>query len=292
MEKLITIKNSNLEANIKLKGAELVNLTNRSNNSEIIWNGDTTWWGRHAPVLFPFVGKLQNGQYEFEGKKYTLGQHGFARDLNFEVEALDDTSCTLSLKFDDTTLQVFPFKFELKTKFEVIDNTLSTSYEVINLDSKNCLFSIGAHPAFNVPLDTNLSFSDYEIAFEKKETSDILLLSKDGFISDNREPFIENSKTLKLSDELFVNDALIFDDLKSQHLLIQSNKSNLKIKVGWTNFPHLGIWKPIGAPFLCIEPWQGMADHENHDGNLNKKSGLISLGSKKTHQAGYSISLE
>ncbi len=292
MQESITLKNENIEIKIKLKGAELASFIDLSSNREIIWNGDKKWWGRHAPVLFPFVGKFKNNQYTYEGNNYSLGQHGFARDKNFKVVSHTDTSCILSLKFNQATLADYPFKFEFRTKFDLNKNTLSTSYEVINLDTKDCLFSLGAHPAFNVPLDSNLDLEDYEIQFEKEESSDILLLSENGFISKNREAFLTNEITVPLSDNLFNNDALIFDDLKSQHLLIQSEKSDLKIKVGWNNFPHLGIWKPIGAPFLCIEPWQGMADDENHDGQLHNKTGLICLSPNKNFHASYSISVE
>lgn len=291
MKDFTTIENEFLIAEINHKGAELRRLYFKKEKREIIWNGNPEYWGRHAPVLFPFVGKVKNNQYNVDGNTYELGQHGLARNSVFSQVNSNKNSCEFELTSSTDSLKKYPFEFSLKTKFTLENTTLKTEYTVSNLGKKTMYCSIGAHPAFNCPSNNELSLKDYNLQFETKETSDILLLSETGQISDTRTSFLQNIDSLALSDGLFKNDALIFDDLKSKFMIIESNKDHLKVKVSWSNFPHMGIWKPIGAPFLCIEPWQGMADFDSHNGNFKTKFGVLSLEKEKDHSCGYDISV-
>ena len=287
----IVLQNENFIAEIKIKGAELCRLYSKKLNKEIIWSGDPTYWGRHAPVLFPIVGKVKNNQYKVNGETYELGQHGFARDFNFEVINRTKNSCSLQLSATKETLKKYPFQFSFITKFNLNDNGITTSYNVENIDQRTILFSLGAHPAFNCPFSEKSSLNDYKISLPFIEKSQLILLADNGLIGNKRIPFFNKNKSFKLSEQLFENDALIFDDLKSESLIIESHEESMKLVIAWENFPHLGIWKPANAPFICIEPWQGMADNENHNGNLEDKFGIIKLKEKDTHSASYSIEI-
>lgn len=289
MENIIVLEDKFFIAEIKTKGAELCRLFCKKTKTEILWNGDATYWGRHAPVLFPIVGKVKNNQYQINEKSYELSQHGFARDAEFLVINQSKTSCSLQITSTKNTLKKYPFEFSFTTTFTLNSTGLTTNYDVINTGTSPSLFSLGAHPAFNCPLNDDLKLTDYELKLEKKETVSILLLAKSGLISDERSPFLTNENSIPLNDKLFINDALIFDDLKSQSLTIQSQKDDVAVKVSWYNFPHLGIWKPLKAPFICIEPWHGMADFDSQNGGFQSKFGIIELDPTKKFSAGYSV---
>ena len=285
----IILENKQLIAEIKTKGAELCRLFSKSFKKEIIWNGNPIFWARHAPVLFPIVGKVKNNEYEVNGVKYQLGQHGFARDLNFEIIQQKQNECTLQLKSSPESLTKYPYPFHFQTTFTLTETGIKTTYQIENIGESDLHFSLGAHPAFNCPFSEATDLSDYKITFPQTENSDILILAKSGLISNERSEFLKNDNQFPLSEKLFENDALIFDDLKSTSLNIESEKEKMKLAISWKNFPHLGIWKPLNAPFICIEPWQGMADKENHDGIFENKFGIICLQKNKVHEANYSV---
>ena len=285
----ITLENEFAIVEIKKLGAELASFYLKNSQQEIIWNGNPEFWKRHAPVLFPTVGKLKNNQYEYEGKQYSLPQHGFARDVKFELVQQTAHTCQLQLIASDETKTNYPFEFKFITQFSLINTSLITEYRVENTSASPLFFSLGAHPAFNCPFKKEENFSDYFLSFEKNEMADVLLLSANGLISGNRLPFLNNENQIPLREDLFKNDALVFDDLQSQFLTIQSNKNKQYLKISWNNFPHLGIWKPLNAPFLCIEPWQGMADFENANGKLEDKYGIIQLKEKEVFTASYTV---
>lgn len=284
----MTLENNYYIAEINFKGAEPKRLFSKTQNRELIWKGDPQFWGRHAPVLFPIVGKVKNGSYQHLGKSFEIGQHGFARDLAWKLIDQKDTHCQLQLCEDDWTMSKYPFQFEIIASFHLNENGLNIQYTVKNEGNATLFFSIGTHPAFNCPWQLNDSIEDYMLHFEHEENAEILLLNNTGLRTGKRTPFL-NSKILPLKEELFKNDALIFDDLKSNSLSIRRINDHSGVRISWQNLPHLGIWKPLGAPFLCIEPWQGMADLENFEGELKDKFGIIELQEGEQFNCGYQV---
>jgi len=138
----------------------------------------------------------------------------------------------------------------------------------------------------------NNKLEDYQLIFQQKETAQTLLLDSSGLLSDQKSAFLNNQDTIKLNDDLFEKDALMFTNLKSNALTINAEKDELSVKVSWENFPYLGIWKPLGAPFLCIEPWYGIADFNNASGKLSEKFGIISLEKGNTFNANYVVTIK
>lgn len=291
MTNSIQLDNEQLSATINYHGAELSRLYSKTQDREILWDGNPKYWGRHAPVLFPFVGKLKDGVYQHEGKKYSLGQHGFARDQEFKLIEKSDLHCVLELNSSNETKKLYPFDFSFKTSFTLTENGLKTEYTVKNQDNKELYFSLGAHPAFNCPMKNN-KLEDYQLTFEKQEKSQTLLLDETGLLSLEKSDFLKNDNHVKLNDKIFEKDALMFTDLNSSSLIINSKKDNVAVKVSWENFPYLGIWKPIGAPFICIEPWQGIADFNNASGKLSEKFGIVKLKNDDVFVASYNVSVE
>ncbi|MCD6543675.1 MAG: aldose 1-epimerase family protein [Flavobacteriaceae bacterium] len=277
----IEIHNNLLSVKINLKGAELTSIYNKNANIEHVWQADSSIWARHAPILFPIVGKVKGDQYEVEGKTYLLGQHGFARDSVFELEEITKTKVVFKLKSNDKSLKIFPFMFNLFVKYNLKGSKLDICYEVVNIDTKEILFSLGAHPGFAVPFDSKSSFEDYYLEFEKEETSDKLLLSNIGLLSGGiHEKFLNKTNIIPLKYKTFNNDALIFENLDSSFISIKSKKTNVSLKMGIANFPLLGIWTipDKKAPFICIEPWYGVADSESSTGKFKDKKAINKLG--------------
>ena len=284
------LENEYISVKINQLGAELCSYFNKQTEREIIWQGDPKFWKRHAPTLFPIVGKVENNTYRLGQDQFSLSQHGFARDQDFKVLHHSNLSITFQLTNNNQTKDIYPFEFVLEIQFSIQDKELKVLYRVFNPSVENIYFCLGAHPGFNCPFEKHTSFHDYQLKFEKSESSDRILLTPSGFRTGEREEKWLYGDTLSLSEELFREDALIFDDLKSTSLSIESPKSNERIIVTWNNFPHMGIWKPLNnAPFICIEPWNGMADQAELDNDFKEKYGVISLAPQKSFECAYTI---
>ncbi len=264
-------------------GAELTSL--KDNEREYIWEGNPDFWGKHSPILFPIVGTLKNNTYKHNDKEYNMTRHGFARDNKFVVKEHDSRSVTFGLTSNEETKKQFPFNFELELKYTLKENTLFLDYKIKNTGKENMPFSIGAHPAFDLPGN----FEDYSLEFQENETLKSSQLEND-LVSDKEIEISTNNGNLPLSYSLFDNDALIFKALKSKTLEIKKNEKAV-IKVSFNDFPHLGIWTKKNAPFICIEPWQGFSDSYNSSGILNEKEGIVNLKPDSEYNAGFSIQI-
>ncbi|PKM69099.1 MAG: galactose mutarotase [Firmicutes bacterium HGW-Firmicutes-2] len=286
----ILLRNETLRVEISEQGGELISVVSCDDNMEFIWTGDSDYWGRHAPVLFPIVGKVKDNQYRIGDKSYKLGQHGFARDRIFEVLEKGDSKVILFLKWDETSLEIYPYKFNLKMIYELKDSSLKISYIVENLDEQTVYFSIGAHPGFNCPLLPGEVMEDYYFEFDQDETCPVLPINDEGYMLHDKIPFLNSEKKIPLSPKLFHRDALIFKDLSSRKISLKSNKNDHIITMDFKGFPLLGLWsKPTGAPFVCIEPWFGHCDYEDFIGDFRDKSGIVALSKDKSFDCSYSI---
>ncbi|MES2578327.1 MAG: aldose 1-epimerase family protein [Bacteroidota bacterium] len=278
------IKNSVLTAEIKHFGAELISLKTNL-NKEYIWEGNPDFWGKHSPILFPIVGTLKNNSFHHNGMEYHLSRHGFARDMEFELTDTTENSATFSIQSSDETLKVYPFEFELQLIYTLDKNNLFIAYKVINKGKSTMPFAIGAHPAFALPNQ----FENYAIAFEKEEVLEYYLL-EDDLISNKTKQLEVHNKQIPLTYDLFENDALIFKTLQSDSLTILENENPI-LRVHFKDFPSLGIWTKMNAPFLCIEPWFGYSDTNENSGNLLEKEGILILESNETFYSKFSIEI-
>jgi galactose mutarotase-like enzyme len=281
---IISLSNDVISAQINTLGAELCSLKN-TENKDFIWEGDPAYWGKHSPVLFPIVGTLKNNTYTHNNKEYILTRHGFARDMEFELVDQTANTATFSIQSNSTTLASYPFQFELQIQYTLFHSTLEIAYKVINKDNSAIPFSIGAHPAFALPGN----FENYSLEFEKVEPLEYTLLEND-LVSTQTETIATNSNFIPLTHKLFERDALIFKKLQSKSLTIVE-KEIPRLKVHFEDFPNLGIWTKVGAPFLCIEPWFGYSDTTETNGNLFEKEGIIVLKSTDTFQTKFCIEI-
>lgn len=288
------IKNKFIKAKIKSFGAELNSLQKTDEDEvEYIWQGDARYWNRHSPILFPIVGRLKNDSCFYKNQKYNMTQHGFARDKEFEVVKQEIDFIEFRLKSDEKTLEIYPFLFELYISYTLEKSKLIISYKVVNKSFDEMLFSIGAHPAFNC----SFTQDDYFLEFEDIKKTKRYFLNELGLVYKDEDLEIKDNKIL-LNEELFKNDALVFNDTNIKTVSLknknenENKKDNRFIKVDFENFPYLGIWsKPSGAPFICIEPWFGVADEENSNQNLEDKKGMIRLEKDEVFSCFYSVEI-
>ncbi|MET0244475.1 MAG: aldose 1-epimerase family protein [Flavitalea sp.] len=274
---MVTINNELLTVTVNPKGAELTSVVNKQTGLEYMWGGDPAVWGKHSPVLFPIVGTLKENTYLWKKDKYSLSRHGFARDKVFVIEEQKPDEVIFTLVQDKETQLVYPFNFRLRIKYSLLGNTISVSYEVKNTGNGELLFSLGAHPAFKVPLVDKTSYGDYYFEFEKEETANRWPISKDGLIENQSVPVLEGTNKLPITRGLFSQDALVFKSLKSTAVSIRSNKTEHGLKLSFPGFPYLGLWAAKGGDFVCIEPWCGIADATDADQVLEHKEGVNSL---------------
>lgn len=278
---MIILENNHFKASFAKKGAELQSILNKNNNLDYLWNGDPAYWGKFSPVLFPIVGALKDDTYHYQNKEYTLPRHGFARDYEFQANQVDNEEVIFTLTQNEETLKVYPFQFILQLQYKLTESGLSCTYHVINPHDHTMLFSIGAHPAFKVPLDSALDYSDYFLEFNKDTMLPCHKINNNLIANETFRVELDNQR-LNLSHDLFYNDALVIKALKSDCIAIRSDSSPNGLHFKFQDFPFFGIWAAKDANFLCLEPWCGIADGKDHSKELEEKEGIIHLGSTET----------
>lgn len=274
-------------ADIAAEGAELKRL--RWKGVDLLWNGDPTWWGRTAPVLFPVVGAVSNGEIRVGANVYPMPKHGFARDLRWKVEAHEGPSLTLSLGDSPETRTHLPFAFRLLLTYRINADGLLMTATLENPSDTALPASFGFHPAFRWPLDAAHPKLAHRLRFEREETAPLRRLEGDLM----GQPIWPNpivGQELALHDDLFEHDALIFTEPLSRGLRY-GVPGGLELLLTW-NLPHLGVWTKPGAPFLCLEPWQGFADPVGFSGDLADKPGQAILPPKSSKTWSCLISAE
>jgi galactose mutarotase-like enzyme len=210
---MFTIENDLIRVRVNAAGAELSSLFNKVNGQEYMWSGDPNYWGKKSPVLFPIVGTLKNNQYFFNNKSYELNRHGFAREKTFSLIAQTPASLTFELQQDESTLKVFPFQFSFSIIYTIDESRLSVTYLVKNMGSDTMYFSVGAHPAFKLPVVDKLDYDDYYLLFNNTEDAARWPISGDGLIEKVPVPLLKNTNQLPLSKSLFYRDAIVFKKL-------------------------------------------------------------------------------
>ncbi len=242
-----------------------------------MWSGDPAVWGKTSPVLFPIVGTLKDNTYFYNGNPYTLSRHGFARDAEFEVIDQEQQRASFALRETKTSLADYPFHFELILTYELDNDFLKTSYEVRNTGTGKMYFSLGAHPAFSVPLVEGTVYGDYYLQLDHNENAGRWPISKEGLIQQAPNDFLNKSSRINLTRTLFQDDALVFKHLESHKISLLSDHSPHGLDFYFTGFPYLGLWAAKGGNFVCIEPWCGIADSVDHDQQLVHKEGIETL---------------
>lgn len=286
------LENDVCRAVINHDGAELTSFKLKSNDLEYIWQGDPEFWGRHSPVLFPIVGRLKENQYTYNGQQYELSQHGFARDKMFQLESIDEETAVFLLVSDEQTLKVYPFKFELRLIYSLNNNQLEISYEV-KTESEEMYFSVGGHPAFNMPLTPDTKFGDFYIQFMPSKSRFLLPLNGP-FVDLNEKTLAQTNTSIQLKRDFFENDAFILQTNGTNTFSLLSDKTPHGLSVTYEDMPYVGFWTtyPKESPFVCIEPWAGIADTVEASGEITEKLGINRIVPNEVFKKSFKISIQ
>lgn len=289
----ITIKNDQLTAIIAQQGAELQSLKSNATGTEYVWYGDPEYWGKHAPILFPIVGALKNDQYTYQGQTYSIPKHGLARISTFEVIEAAADHASLVFRSNDETKKQYPFDFEFIVHYRLEENRLVTEYETINKGAAEMYFSVGGHPAFNVPLAEGLAFEEYQLSFgPEKERFEIPMAGNYTDLTNKKA--IDLAQGLPLTHQLFANDVVVYESQGENTITLSSEGSDRKLTMTYREMPYVGIWTPYPkeAPFVCIEPWAGIPDDVKTSSELTEKAGILKLAGNERRVIGFELTVE
>ena len=275
MARLATLSASGLTACISSIGAELQSLAD-AKGRELLWDGDPSVWRGRAPILFPVIGLLEGGDYRFDGRSYAMPKHGFARQSEFDIVTETGDEVTFRLAASEATRAMFPFQFQLDIRFGVRGATLSVEAMITNMGDETMPASFGFHPALRWPLPYGQPRKDHDIHFEHYEPAPVRRINGDGFLLPDRQPTPVKGDKLLLRDDLFNDDVLIFDRLRSRKVSYGA-PNGPRLEVEFADFPTLGVWTKPGAHFICIEPWQGFSDPVGYSGDVRDKPGIIEI---------------
>lgn len=266
---VIELKADSSIALVETKGAELISFKDVF-GYEYMWQKDSQFWNRCSPILFPIVGNLRDNKIDINNKSYQMDKHGFCRDREFKISYQSETKLILTTSYDEETLKHFPFKFSLTLTYSLTGGELSIGYTVLNLGTDDMYYCIGAHPAFNMPIGEG-KFEDFSISFNKSEPEGcpIYDLEKLEVSVDNRIDLLKGENKFMLTYNLFDEDAVVFDHLHSDEIKLSSIKTGRGVMLSLKNFDSIGFWTPTkkNAPFICLEPWNGMAVRSDEIGD-------------------------
>ena len=310
---IYTLKNSEMEVQVSSKGGELVSMKD-VDKTEYIWIGDATYWKRHAPQLFPCIGRLTNNQYRMDGALHEMGQHGFLRDYELTkveseeqagaetvrdaagqagAEAETVTSLHLQLQSDTSTRHLYDRDWTVDIFYSLCGKTLSVKFQVRNRDVRTMRFGYGIHPGFNVPLNPALRFEDYRLDFHEVSTPKQMELTERYTISGGMHDFtLAEGRYLPLQHSLFDHDAIILKDMPHT-VTLGSQKDGKKVTVTFPDMPYLGIWHApeTDAPFVCIEPWSSLPSTDGVIDEFETKPDFITV-EPEAYTNTWSISIE
>lgn len=287
------LENDELKVTINHFGAELSSMVKKETGVEYMWNADERFWKRSAPVLFPIVGSLKNKEFQYDGKAYSMGQHGFARDMEFSLVSNNGAEAWFSLSSDESTCEKYPFAFSLEIGYRLSGSTLTVIWKVVNEDEKTMYFSIGGHPAFMCPLNGEGKQTDYFLQFDTDKDLTYSKLSENGLVYKKDNVLATNGGTMQITEHLFDEDALVVEGNQAHCVSLCKPDKTPYLTVKF-DAPLFGLWSPAkkNAPFVCIEPWYGRCDSEEFTGTLEEREYGHSLEAGESFEVSFEIVVE
>ena len=289
-----TIENNALSITVSDHGAELISIYDKENDREVLWQADPAFWNRHAPILFPHVGKHFNNECHYNGKIFPTHQHVFARDMDFSCVAKTEYSVTHRLIADNDTRSYFPFDFSLTVTHSLSGKNITVTWQVENPNQDIMYFTIGGHPAFRVPILPDTKQTDYCLLFQtSSDHLDYLLIEPNSGTAVKEKVYslpLDHGRAA-ITSNMFDNDALIFDDSQFDWVGIGYPDGTPYISMSCKGFPNFGIWSLPNAPYICLEPWIGRCDDFGFTEDISKKENIIKLPSHETFNSNYIITI-
>lgn len=286
------LRNDVISISIYSHGAELKSLKKLDTGTEYMWCGDARYWDRTSPILFPFVGSAKDKKYRTKGKTYTMTQHGFARDMEFEVLSQTEDEIWFGLHSSEETLEKYPYEFFLKLGYRIAGSCVTVLWQVENPSKEALSFSIGGHPGFNCPIEKDTARNAYFLDFGGVSEVTSTKISKNGLALDDTDLYQLEGGKLALTDHLFDHDALVIENNQTDTVSLCRPDGSSYVKVVM-DAPLFGVWSPAGgeAPFVCIEPWHGRCDGEDFEGTLEERKWGNRIEPGQVWKASYTIEI-
>lgn len=273
----LTLENQQLRVEISSFGAEITSIFHKDTGREYIWCGDPEVWGRHSPILFPNCGPARGNRFMIEGKEYPAKQHGFARDMDHKIVCCSSDLATLRLESSDKVRTTYPYSFSLKTTYRLEKNGVSCRHQVVNTDDRPIYFSFGFHTGINCPFIPGTDSGNYSVVFSKTEDCTRLYSGDGGLMTGREEPYCLAVKSIPITDGGF-SKSLILRGVSSKYMQLEENSSGDYCRITGTNSPYTVLWSvPDKVRAVCIEPWYGIGDSEDSDGDFATKPGINCL---------------
>lgn len=291
MSQMRVIQNEFLRVAINDMGAELSSAFDKVADRETIWDGNEQYWIRRAPILFPWVGRANEGKYQYNNESYEMTAHGFARDMEFEVVEYNETKVTHRITSTAVTKEIYPFDFTLTIAHTLVGRELLIEWNVNNDGNREMYFSIGAHPGFQVPALPNTKQTDYYLKFDESESLNYILIDEKtgGAITSEVYQLNLSQGVCPITEKMWDKDAYIFENNQVKEISILNPNQSPYITVKSPDFPYMGVWSKPGAPFICLEPWIGRTDDYGFKGDISEKSGIYRLEENGEFHIGYTI---
>lgn len=288
---LFQISNEKITIQVDSMGAELKSLKSVAQGREYMWQADPAYWKRTSPVLFPFVGGLKNGVYRTKGEEFPMGQHGFARDMEFQLKSQVATEIWFRLESNEETLTKYPYPFALEIGYELVGCTVVVKWRVKNPGQETMYFSIGGHPGFLCPIDAGRKQTEYQILFDRKDQV-VSSCIENGLINGKTNVYKLQDGYLPVTEHLFDGDALVIENHQAQSVALAGPDGKAYLTVAF-DAPLFGVWSPPGknAPFICIEPWYGRCDSVDFAGELKEREWGQELAAGAEFTAEYKITI-
>ncbi len=288
-----TLKNDLLAVTVSCHGAELQGIENLRTRHQYLWQGDSAFWGRRSPVLFPIVGSVDSGVYRMDGREFRLGQHGFARDREFvPVDDCPDDELWFRLESDDATLALYPRRFVLEIGYRLEGERIAVMWRVTNTDDRVMHFQIGAHPAFNYPDFCAADPVHGYFSFSTTRLRSQVIREKGCVGPEIKIVETDAEGQMPITARTFADDALIFADSQTGRVSLLDKERRPYLTLLFAS-PLVGLWSPRPeAPFVCIEPWWGRCDSIGFSGDFSEREYVNTLQPGHTFEASYMIIID
>ena len=288
-----TLKNDILTIQVRKHGAELSSI--RKGETEYLWQADPAFWGRHSPVLFPIVGSVWEKRYRVAGKEYEMGQHGFARDMDFSFVDGNDAEVRYRLESSEETLAKYPFPFVLEIAYKLEGGRLDVIWEVYNKGTEDLYFQIGAHPAFYYPDYDPQTAERGFLSFDRSQGLECIRIKEKGCVDvHTKYPLmVPQDGLMPLTRDTFdAIDTILLEDAQIRRVTLHRNDGTPWLSLGF-EAPVVGIWSPPAknAPFICLEPWYGRCDRAGYEGDYRDKDWINRLSPGEKFSSVYTIEI-
>ncbi len=284
------LENERLLIEVEERGSQLVRIFDKKNNREVLWNADPAFWPKHSPLLFPMIGASYEKKYRINGREYDMPNHGFAWTSDFTfVESMEGLEA--ELHSSEESREKYPYDFKVTVGHKLADNKIIVSWKVENTGGEEMLYNIGAHPAFMMP--EGKKSSDMYLKFPGKKELPFYRIAKSGCAlkEDVKTLVLDTDSCVKITEDFWNEDVYIFDNQNLNEVALYHEDKTPYVTILSDNFPYFGIWTKPGAPFVCLEPWQGRCDREGYTGELKDKEGIRRLAPGKAEEFSYTIEI-